>query len=85
MGTAARIDTTDDWALHEREWRDPANWRGGWLGIYVASRDPHLIVRKRAAHMGWTLNFAHRASWWIMLASLAAAVALIAAGISFDR
>lgn len=50
----------------EREWNDPRNWRAGWLGIYVAPRDPRVWVPKRQPWMGFTLNFAHRQSWlWL--------------------
>lgn len=69
---------TDGWAEHEREWRDESNWRGGWLGIYVAPRDPRLIVRKRTPHLGWTFNFAHRASWWLLASLFTIPLILIA-------
>jgi uncharacterized membrane protein len=59
------------------EWRDPRNWRGGWLGIYVASRDPRVLVPKRIPAMGWTLNFAHRASWWWLLVILGGPLLLV--------
>jgi len=44
-------------------WRDTKSWRGGWLNIYVAPGDPRVWVPKISG-MGWTLNFAHGASWW---------------------
>lgn len=44
----------------DREWRNPDNWRGGWLGVYYAPDDPRLWVPKRRPWMGTTLNFAHR-------------------------
>lgn len=47
-------------ALEDREWRNPANWHGGWLGIYSAPLDPRIWVPKRRPWMGTTLNFAHR-------------------------
>ena len=34
----------------------PASWVLGV--IYFAPRDPRLLVRKRIASLGWTLNFA---------------------------
>ena len=46
-------------------WRDPANWR---LGIYRCAADPRVIVPKRAKWMGWTVNFAHRSAWPVLLA-----------------
>ena len=51
---------------NRREWERPENWRGGWLGIYVAPRDTRVWVPKRVPGLGWTLNFAHRRSWlWL--------------------
>jgi uncharacterized membrane protein len=63
------------WAAAQREWENPANWRGpDVLAVYVAPRDPRIIVRKRIFHHGWTLNYAHRASW-VWTAGLFGAVA----------
>ena len=66
----------------ERERQDPANDKGGVF--YDAPRDPRVWVPKRWG-LGWTLNFAHRASWWwvlaiVGLASLAALMAVMGAG-----
>jgi uncharacterized membrane protein len=44
---------------NEAEWRDPANWYGGWLGIYSSELDTRVLVPKRRPIMGWTLNMAH--------------------------
>jgi uncharacterized membrane protein len=47
------------------EWENPANWRGrGLFACYYAPRDPRVWVPKRIEALGWTLNFAHRASWY---------------------
>ncbi len=45
----------------------PAAPRECWkLGIfYYNPEDPDLMVEKRSG-LGYTLNFAHRASWWLM-------------------
>jgi uncharacterized membrane protein len=52
--------------VNQAEWKNPDNWRGGWLGIYVAPRDTRDWVPKRIPWMGWTLNFAHGRSWlWL--------------------
>jgi hypothetical protein len=37
-------------------WRDPAHWTA--LG-YRCKDDPRVIVPKRRASMGWTVNWAH--------------------------
>jgi uncharacterized membrane protein len=62
MSRAAPFPYTDDVATEseDREWSDPENWRGGWLGVYYAPRDPRIWVPKRRPWMGTTLNFAHR-------------------------
>ena len=62
----------------EREWKDPRNWRAGWLGVYVAPRDPRVWVPKRRPEFGYTLNFAHRRSW-LWLAALLVPSLIIAA------
>lgn len=70
------MTTADEaWTAAQREWADPANWRGsGPLAVYHAPRDPRILVRKREMQYGWTLNFAHRASWvWAIGVPLAAA------------
>jgi len=49
-------------------WEDNANWKLG--AIYVCKEDPRVVVRKRiwrgggalSGGVGWTFNFAHRAS-----------------------
>lgn len=47
------------------EGEDPANWRGkGLFAYYYAPSDPRVWVPKRIEALGWTLNFAHRASWY---------------------
>jgi hypothetical protein len=51
----------------ENFWRDPANWRGG---IYRCAADPRVIVSKRIKWMGWTINFAHRSAWPVLLVML---------------
>jgi uncharacterized membrane protein len=48
-------------------WRDAANWR--WGCIYVCRADPRLIIPKRIPWTGYTFNFAHRGSWWALLAT----------------
>lgn len=48
--------------INEAEWKDPRNWRGGWLGIYRSDRDSRLWVPKRNPAMGWTVNTARPAA-----------------------
>ncbi|MFN7956902.1 MAG: DUF5808 domain-containing protein [Holophagaceae bacterium] len=43
---------------------NPEHYR--WGLFYVNAEDPALWVPKRFG-LGWTLNFAHAASWWILL------------------
>lgn len=62
--------------VNDNEWKNPENWRGGWLGIYIAPRDTRDWVPKRTPWMGVTLNFAHRRSW-VWLAALLAGPALV--------
>ncbi len=54
------------------------NWYGGWMGIYVAPRDPHVVVRKRAPRMGWTLNFARPVTWLLVLLILVLPAVILA-------
>jgi uncharacterized membrane protein len=57
--------TKDD--LNQAEWRNPANWSGGLLGVYSSPVDTRVWVPKRTPALGWTLNFAHSASrWWLL-------------------
>ena len=49
-------------------WSNPAHWRAG--GIYVCRDDPRRIVPKRLPVLGWTVNFAHRSSWAILIGIL---------------
>lgn len=65
--------TNDEWAAAQAEWRSPSNWH---FGFYYAPRDPHVLVRKRRAEFGWTLNMAHRASWFWLAALLGTVLGL---------
>ena len=44
--------------IDDAEWRNPANWHGGLLGIYYSKRDSRSFVPKRHPIMGITINFA---------------------------
>ena len=57
----------DQQRINEREWHAPANWHGGWLGIYSSEQDSRFIVPKRNRLMGWTFNFAHPAARFLFV------------------
>ena len=52
----------------DRLWQDQRYWSP--IGIYRCPLDPRLIVPKRIRWAGWTLNFAHRAAWLVLLGSV---------------
>ena len=52
----------------ERLWQDPQYWTA--LGVYHCAADPRVIVPKRRRWGGWTLNFAHRSAWLVLLAAV---------------
>ena len=61
----------------EAEWRNPANWHGGPLGLYFSRRDSRSFVPKRNPVFGVTINFA-RPAGIIFLACLLGFVVLMA-------
>jgi uncharacterized membrane protein len=67
----------------ERLWQDPRYWTPP--GIYRCPGDPRLIVPKRRRWAGWTINFAHRASWLVLLGSIVIAVGPILAMLALSR
>ena len=54
-------------------------WRFGVF--YFDKNDPRLWAPKRT-NLGWTLNFAHNASWFV-LTGLALAVAVVAGIVAY--
>lgn len=60
--------------IDEAEWKNPAKWRAGWLGVYVSQQDSRLLVPKKNPAMGFTVNFGHR--YWALVLLL-----LIAGGL----
>jgi uncharacterized membrane protein len=60
----------------DAEWNNPANWRAGWLRVYVAPRDLRVFVPMRPRWLGWTLNLGQRRTWillfWVCLLMLVA-------------
>ena len=44
--------------IDDAEWGNPANWHGGFLGVYYSQRDSRSFVPKRNPIMGVTINFA---------------------------
>lgn len=67
----------------EHLWQDPRHWTAP--GIYRCASDPRLIVPKRRRWAGWTLNFAHRAAWLVLLGSVLVAVAPVLAVLARGR
>jgi hypothetical protein len=57
----------------EQLWQDPRHWTASIL--YHCAADPRVIVPKQRRWGGWTLNFAHRSAWLVLLGALAIAVA----------
>lgn len=53
--------------INDAEWSDPANWH--W-GVYRSERDTRVWVAKKPKWAGWTLNFAHTAALWWLVALL---------------
>ena len=47
-------------AAEDAEWRNPANWHGGPLGLYFSRRDTRPFVPKRSG-LGVAINFARPA------------------------
>ena len=56
----------------DRLWEDADNWRLG--AIYVCKDDPRIVVPKRLKWTGWTFNFAHRASYLLLVFVLFTAI-----------
>jgi uncharacterized membrane protein len=66
--------------INKAEWRNPANWSWrGLLGLYFSKGDTRIVVPKARPVMGWTLNFAHPASAYILIAILLLPIVLVAA------
>lgn len=60
----------------EALWRDPRHWRGPLGLCYVCPADPRVIVPKRTARLGWTVNLAHPGRAALTLGWLSALVLL---------
>ena len=56
----------------EQLWQDPRHWTAGI--IYHCAADPRVIVPKQWRWGGWTLNFARRSAWLVLLGAIAIAV-----------
>jgi uncharacterized membrane protein len=63
--------------INEAEWRDPANWRGGWLGFYFGRRDTRILVPKRRPIFGFTVNLGRREGKALLLGILGGIVTLL--------
>jgi hypothetical protein len=66
----------------EQLWQDPRHWTASIL--YHCAADPRFIVPRQQRWGGWTLNFAHRSAWLVLLGAMVIAVAptliVVAAG-----
>lgn len=67
--------------LDEKYWSKRENWK--WY-CYTCTDDPRTIVSKRPRWTGYTINFAHKRSWFVLawlialiLIPLLAAIALM--------
>ena len=78
-GRILRRMTQDE--IDEAEWRNPANWRGGLLGVYASRRDSRAFVPKRS-RLGITVNFAHRAGIVFLLGVVLFVAILLATRLS---
>lgn len=56
-------------------WEDKSNWK--WYCIYYCKDDPRIVVPKKPAWAGRTLNFAHSRSYWCLFWTLVLACAPI--------
>jgi uncharacterized membrane protein len=63
---------------NDREWNDPANWKGPF---YVAPEDTRPFVPKRGRRRGYTVNFANPVGRTVVLAALA--LVLVTACVAF--
>jgi uncharacterized membrane protein len=65
---------------NEREWANPANWRGPF---YFGERDSRILVRKRrGTGRGWTFNLASTGGRLTFTALIAAALAAVALAVA---
>lgn len=51
-------------------WASPNNWSL----VYRCVKDPRVIVSRRRAWMGWTINFAHPLAWVVLIVMVSLAV-----------
>jgi uncharacterized membrane protein len=66
----------------DRLWSDPAHWTRG--GLYRCAADPRLMVLKRVG-VGYTINIAHRGSWFVLIGLLGVAMAPLILNIALGR
>ena len=59
----------------EALWRDATHWRALGL-VYVCPADPRVVVPKRTARLGWTLNLGHPGRAAVTLGWMSALVLL---------
>ncbi len=58
---------------YDHHWKNPKNW---YLNsIYTCKDDPRVVVSKKRVWAGWTFNFAHKSSYYLLVYVLTVAVA----------
>jgi hypothetical protein len=66
----------------DRLWSDPANWTRG--GLYRCADDHRLMVLKREG-VGYTINIAHRRSWFLLGGLLVVSMAPLSLNLALGR
>ena len=66
----------------EKLWTDEKNWNS--IGVYRCAFDPRLIVPKRIRLAGWTINIAHRSSYFVLALLMILAAAPIILVVEFS-
>lgn len=68
--------------MNELDEQNLKYWKAGL--IYINPNDPDIWVKKRIG-IGWTLNFAHSKSYYILGAFLLIAVVIVVIAINLDK
>lgn len=60
--------------IDEAEWRNPANWHGGF---YFSRQDSRAFVPRRTQALGVTINFANRTGIGFLVGTIVFVVVLV--------